>query len=57
VRGLTHENFVDKAENEKINLRKIIEEVIKTDNCSDPNYKYDPYNNIYPEWVKIQFNV
>jgi hypothetical protein len=41
--------FVDTAETEEMNLRKVLEEVIATDQCTNIDYKYDPYTETYPD--------
>jgi hypothetical protein len=46
---LEGEPFVGPIEQEVENLKAVIEEIMATDNCSDIRFKYDPYNEIYPE--------
>lgn len=44
------------AETEKKNLLNIIQEVIDTGECSNKYYKFNPYENIMPEWLDFSIN-
>lgn len=44
--------YVGTAEEEEVNLRKVLEEIIATDTCTDQRYAYRPYDDIQPSWIE-----